>query len=222
MPSVCLGATTRRFRLTLSAYDRALLLDPNLAEAFIGRGNILLQLLQYDNALASYDRALALNANLAEAWLGRADLFAHLNAHEKALAAFDRALVLRPDMEFAQGARLHAKLSLSDWKNLGAEISDLVTAVRAGKPAISPFLFIGVSSSAADQLTCAECGKSARPPFPLVWRGEAYSHDRIRIGYFSPDFRIHPVAQLMAGVFEQHDRSRFEITAFGRCIGPSQ
>jgi predicted O-linked N-acetylglucosamine transferase (SPINDLY family) len=178
-----------------------------------------LQLQQYDNALAAYDRALALNADIAEAWFGRGDLFLHLREYEKALAAFDRALSIKPEIEFAKGARLHAKLSLSDWTNLEADTANLVEAVRARKPTISPFLFIGISSSVADQLTCAQYGLSDRPRFPLAWRGEIYSHDRIRVGYFSADFRSHPVAQLIVGVLEHHDTTRFETTAFA--YGPA-
>ena len=45
-----------------------------------------------------------------------------------------------------------------------------------------------------------------------------YSHDRIRVAYFSADFRRHPVAHLAVGLFEQHDKSRFEITAIS--FGP--
>lgn len=198
----------------LSSFDRALALDPNLATASVGRGNSFLQLQQYDNALAAYDRALAFNANIAEAWFGRADTFLHLREYEKALTAFDRALALKPEIEFAKGARLHMKLSLSHWTNLEADVADLVAAVKAKKPAASPFVFIGMSSTAADQLTCAKSGMPDRPPVPLAWRGEIYSHDRIRVGYFSADFRTHPVAQLIAGVLDQHDRSRFDITAF--------
>jgi Glycosyl transferase family 41 len=56
------------------------------------------------------------------------------------------------------------------------------------------------------------------PPADLpVWRGERYEHGKIRIGYVSADFRQHPVADLLAGVFEGHDRSQFEI--LGIAIG---
>ena len=41
---------------------------------------------------------------------------------------------------------------------------------------------------------------------------------KIRIGYFSADFRAHPVAFLTAGLFERHDRTKFEVTAFA--FGP--
>jgi predicted O-linked N-acetylglucosamine transferase (SPINDLY family) len=37
---------------------------------------------------------------------------------------------------------------------------------------------------------------------------------RVRIGYFSADFRDHPVARLMVDVLEQHDRQRFEVLCF--------
>ena len=39
-------------------------------------------------------------------------------------------------------------------------------------------------------------------------------HTKIRIGYFSSDFRIHPVSDLIVELFEIHDRTRFEIYAF--------
>jgi predicted O-linked N-acetylglucosamine transferase (SPINDLY family) len=39
-------------------------------------------------------------------------------------------------------------------------------------------------------------------------------HEKIRIGYFSADFRNHAIAYLIAGLFELHDRNRFEVSAF--------
>jgi predicted O-linked N-acetylglucosamine transferase (SPINDLY family) len=42
--------------------------------------------------------------------------------------------------------------------------------------------------------------------------------ERIRVGYFSADFRNHATMYLMAGLFERHDRSRFELSAW--CFGP--
>jgi len=48
----------------------------------------------------------------------------------------------------------------------------------------------------------------------MLWRGERYDHERIAIAYLSADFHEkHPVARLVAGLFEHHDRTKFEITA---------
>ncbi|MBY0510423.1 MAG: hypothetical protein K2P94_09740, partial [Rhodospirillaceae bacterium] len=50
----------------------------------------------------------------------------------------------------------------------------------------------------------------AAPAFPR--------HGKIRIGYYSADFYAHATSYLMAGLFELHDRTAFEITAFS--FGP--
>jgi predicted O-linked N-acetylglucosamine transferase (SPINDLY family) len=203
----------------LAAFVRALSLHPNLAEAWLGRGNALCEGNDYDNAATAYDRAFALNANLAEAWFGRGNVFFfHSKDYEQAVAAYDRALALKPNLRFGIGDRLHVKLYLSDWTNLQAEIAEIVTAIRGGRPAISPFQSLAISSSAADQLACAQRFMSDQPSFPAVWRGEIYSHDRIRIAYFSPDFCNHAVGQLAVGMFEAHEKSRFETIAisYGR------
>jgi protein O-GlcNAc transferase len=197
----------------LSSYDRALALAPNFTQAWVGRGSIFLHLQQYDDALAAYRRALALNPNFADAWVGQAEVFVQLRQPDKAIAAFDRALALNRDTRFARGGRLHSKLFVSDWANLEAELADLVASVRAGNLAVNPFEFIGMSTSAADQLACAKRFMADQASLPHAWRGEIYAHDRIRLGYLSADFHTHPVAQLMIGVFEQHDKSRFDITA---------
>lgn len=39
-------------------------------------------------------------------------------------------------------------------------------------------------------------------------------HRKLRLGYFSADYWTHPVALLSAGLFECHDRERFEVYAF--------
>src|SRR5258708_1550342 len=55
-----------------AAYDRALAIKPDLAEAWLGRGNILNLVGRNDDALVAYDQAVALEPDLAEGWLGRA------------------------------------------------------------------------------------------------------------------------------------------------------
>ena len=45
-------------------------------------------------------------------------------------------------------------------------------------------------------------------------------HDKIRVGYYSADFHDHPTAYLIAELFERHDRTKFELTAFS--FGPQR
>ncbi len=62
---------------------------------------------------------------------------------------------------------------------------------------------------------------AAKYPAPqhALWNGKHYSHQRLRIGYFSADFHNHATAYLIAELFESHDRNQFEIFAFS--FGPT-
>jgi predicted O-linked N-acetylglucosamine transferase (SPINDLY family) len=204
-----------------AAYDRALTGNPDLAEAWLGRGKIFAELKQYSDAFAAYDRALTLRPDLIEAWLGRGTIFTELRQYNDAFAAYDRAFTIKHDSKYVEGERLRAKLTICDWPDLEAQVSRLLVATRNGIPT-QPFTILFIPSSPADQLACAKCYISDRIPisYPALWRGERYLHDRIRIGYVSADFHDHATAYLMAGLFEEHLRSRFEIIAIS--IGPDE
>ncbi len=72
-----------------------------------------------------------------------------------------------------------------------------------------------LSSSASAQQKATNIYASAKYPStfllpPLV----KHTHQKIKIAYFSSDFRNHPMSYLTVELFEHHDRSRFEIIAF--------
>jgi predicted TPR repeat methyltransferase len=95
----------------LAAYERALAIDPGLAEAWLGKGNIFSLLGRHQDALLALDRTLAVEPDLAEAWLGRALVLHDTNRAEEAIAAYRRARELGGDAEF-----IHCSLA-----SLGAE-----------------------------------------------------------------------------------------------------
>src|SRR5579885_691912 len=204
-----------RDREALASFDRALAIQPGFAEAWSDRGRSLRRLKRHDEALSAYDKALALKPDLAEAWRSRANALTELKRFDEAFAAFDKALALKPDLVGIEGTRLHAKMLICDWRDFDAECERLVVGIRTRKANTDPFSFVGVVSSAAQQLECARTWiatnypPSARP----AWTGEVYRHERIRLGYVSANLHQHAISYLMEGVFANHDRTRFEVAA---------
>jgi protein O-GlcNAc transferase len=90
--------------------------------------------------------------------------------------------------------------------------------------AIRPAAAMTISSSAEEQLLCARSWVEHRlAPIErmrdtLNFHFDPVPKSRLRIGYLSTDFRPHPVAYLVAELFELHDRDRFEVIAYS--IGP--
>jgi len=102
-----------------------------------------------------------------------------------------------------------------DWHAYEEDSTRVIADVRAGKPTIEPFMFLGISESAQDQLRCSQTWvrDQCAPSASRLWRGNRYRHDRIRLAYVSAHFHERPMGYLMARLFELHDRSRFETIA---------
>ncbi|MBL8333280.1 MAG: tetratricopeptide repeat protein [Rubrivivax sp.] len=84
----------------------------------------------------------------------------------------------------------------------------------------SAMAMIALSDDPAEQLEAARSyvRHKLRLDVPRLAPERPYpagpGHERIRIGYCSGDFCMHPVAMLTVELFELHDRSRFEVFGF--------
>jgi len=205
----------KRFDEALVDYDRALALAPDHADVFFNRGIALTELKRSEDALASFERAIEIDPAHAEAHYNRGSALLGLHRLEEAAESFGRALALDPDQDHLKGIYLSARMHLCDWRDFDARCAELMADVAAGRTTTYPFQLLSCASTPADQLACARAFVVSKcPAFPEpFWRGERYGHSRIRVAYVSADLREHPVAHLIAGMFERHDRSRFETIA---------
>lgn len=216
-------ALTDMKRLTeaLTNYDKAIALRPSSAPAWLGRGGALAVLNRFGEAVAAYDKAIVANPDLAEAWFSRGVVLARLKRHDEAIFNLDKALELKPTLIEAEGVRLNTKLFVCDWASIDDECARIISLIRSGMPSTQPFALLALPSLPADQLHCARLYVTRyAPEFEAMVRpGERYGHDQIRLAYLSPDFRVHAMSHLIVGMFECHDRSRFQVT--GLSIGPN-
>ncbi len=199
----------------LASYDRALALKRDFPEALNNRGAALAALRRHQEALASYDHALLLAPAFSEALNNRGAALSHLGRNDAASRDLEQALKRSPELPFAGGTLLHARMHCCDWQAYEEASSRVIADVRAGKRAIEPFMFLAVSDSAEDQLRCSQTwvNDQCPPSAGASWTGKRYRHNRIRLAYVSSSFHRHPLGYLMAGLFEQHDRNRFETIA---------
>jgi predicted O-linked N-acetylglucosamine transferase (SPINDLY family) len=209
-----------RWQEALASYGRALHFKADLAEAYLNRGNVQRELRHWRAALVSYDHALELKPDLAEAYFGRGNTRRHLGDKELAVADFDRAATLKPDFDFLQGLARHVRMGLCDWRGMESDVAEICARIERGEAGAPPFPLLALVGSPALQRRAAEIWVRETCPAEHVSPAQPrYArHERIRVGYFSADFRNHPVAYLAAGLFEAHDRSRFEVIAFS--LGP--
>jgi predicted O-linked N-acetylglucosamine transferase (SPINDLY family) len=127
-------------------------------------------------------------------------------------------LALQPDHPSVRMHMLFDQRGACDWTDLQLLCDELSAAVEATPPdaciPLSVFSLLSVQVDPAVRLKAARIAAQSAvqdsKPLPRLWP----SHRRagpLRIGFLSYDFRNHPVAQLLAEVFERLDRQRCSV-----------
>jgi predicted O-linked N-acetylglucosamine transferase (SPINDLY family) len=199
----------------LAEFDRVLEKRPDHLRALISRATVLGTMGKVDQELQSYDRALAIRPNMVEALISRAFcLSTYKQDLAGAIADQERAVAIQPNFPYARGRLIHMKMLAGDWRDLAGELTVLEQGVREGKPVVNPYEYQGLSSSPAELLACAKIYTQYKYPAQSVPGGHHRRQGKIRLGYLCSDFRAQATMHLAAGLFEHHDRSRFEVIAF--------
>jgi predicted O-linked N-acetylglucosamine transferase (SPINDLY family) len=205
-----------RYEDARASFETVLTLEPGNAVAMNSHGNVLRDMKKFDEAIQSYSAAIQARPNYAEALINRGYTQWALRRHDAGMADVELALTLEPDYPYGRGEVLHARMYAADWHDFAVRKSELEELVRAGKRAIQPFDFQAIADTPADAQACSRIWVADKYP-----QMPARSHDvagrrgekKIRIGYVSGEFRQQATAILMAGLYERHDREKFEIIA---------
>jgi predicted O-linked N-acetylglucosamine transferase (SPINDLY family) len=146
-------------------------------------------------------------------------LLQKLKRHEEASASLEAALRLAPRAAYTLSSLVWNELAICKWEGLTAHVDALRTQVRVREIPADPFVLVAVSPSPEEQRLCAERHVREKLPQRLpLWHASRYRHDRVRLAYLSADYCEHATAYLAAGLFERHDRARFEV--IGVSYGP--
>ena len=206
----------RQYDEALDYYDKAIALKPDYAEAYNNKGNALKELRQYDEAMAYYDKAIALKPDYADAHFNLGNLNQELNNPNLALINYNNVLAAKKSYPYISGYIFHAKMLLCEWDNYIPDSVLLIKRITTHEKCTPPFPLLSIFNSLNVQEIAARAFSNDKYPTnpslgPIPRKTKK---SRMRVGYFSPDFKMHPVSYLTAEIFELHDKSKFEIFAF--------
>lgn len=201
----------------LISYEKALSLNSNYAETWTNYGNALFDMGRFQEARLAHEKSLSLNPVYAEAWSNYGNTLSELK-DSGGYEAYKKAYSLKPEHPFLIGQLLMSASSRCDWI-ISEEISKKVITVTEGLgEAAHPFVLLQTNAPAQLQKLSAQTFiKKYASNFsanPISTKLSAEKKEKIRIGYFSSDFKDHPVGILMENVLRFHDRSKFEIYGF--------
>ena len=127
------------------AYDRAIHLKPDLAEAYTNRGNVKVQLGRHVKAIADYDEAIRLKPDDDKAYSNRGVAKTDLGRHDDAMADHDEAIRLKPDYANAYNNRGNSKAACGRYDDA---IVDYDKAIRLKPDFADAYYNLGLAKNA--------------------------------------------------------------------------
>lgn len=207
----------RRYDEALFCFDSALTFFPNSPEAWMNKGITLDELHRYDEAIAHYDKAIGLRQDYDEGWSNKGNTLNKVKQYADAITHYERALSINPNIDCVYGNLLNVYMRICNWSHFEEKLHILISGVGDGGNITTPFPLLALVDDPALQKQCAEAYVAAQYPpnsdlgmlnKPII------KSNKITIGYFSADFREHPVSYLTAELFELHNKDQFTIIAF--------
>jgi protein O-GlcNAc transferase len=166
---------------------RAICLRPDYPEAHNNLGNVLLKRGPLSEAVECYRIALRLRPGYAEAHGNLASALGELGRVDEALEQHRRVVELRPD-----------------WPHAGSGLLFTLHYRHGDEP----------QRMYEEHARWGE--RHARPLYPAhpQFTADRAPDRRLRVGYVSPDFRLHPVTRFFEPILEHHDRAKFDVFCY--------
>lgn len=183
-----------RLEEAVAAFHKAISLAPKYAAAYNNLGNALCDQWKHDESVAALTKATELDPNYANAHNNLAVVLAMQGRLDESLAHFDRAIELNPGHAAANSNRiftLHYHPSYDQ--------ADILREQRVWDKRHAQRLKAKILPHSND-----------RSP-----------QRRLKIGYVSPDFKKHPIGQLVLPLLEHHGDG-FEVFCYSDVKSPDE
>ncbi len=219
--------TNGHYVMAEACFQEALQYQPHNAVYWYNLANAQRELGKPKEAAIHYQQSIQLNPNDADAYNNLGNAQRQLGQLDLAITSYQKALYLNPKLYHAKVHWVHQKQHICDWSNLETDIAEIRHWVKNEPQAhISPFAFLAMpGTTAIEQKMCASNWVNNRYS-ALIQHAEkldfkyprAQKNKKIKIGYLSADFRLHPLAFLISELIELHNRAQFEIVAFSYSV----
>jgi protein O-GlcNAc transferase len=215
-----------RTREAIERYRHALALRPGYADALINLGNAHTEIGEFALGLAAYDAALRARPDSVAALNNAGCLLRTLGRIDEAEIMLRRALELDP-----RNAALHDTVGnlYKDGGDLDAAISSFRKALELDPDAAATHsnLAYSLSFQSPDAAPILEecrrwSGRFAAGVSAYAHRRDldADPHRRLKVGYVSPDFRVHCQSLFTIPLLGSHDHAAFEIFCYASVKRP--
>ena len=205
----------RNFYLAENNFLEAIKLNPSKSEYFFNLGNAYYAQGKYKSSLEHYNNSLTLHYD-PETLSCIGNSLRSIGKYSDAIKFYTTALKENPELIHTEIELTHLKQNVCDWNNISTHFSNIknhINNINSG--GISPFTILSMPGiSCEDQLKVSSSwAQKIAHKVQKVKRSDI-KNEKIKIGYLSSDFRLHPLYFLIIDIFKNHNKNNFSITLY--------
>ena len=206
--------TLKSYEKALKFYQEILNEDPDDYIVHNNIGNVYKNLRNYELAIKSYKDSLKINSKFSLAYNNLAEIFNALGLFNDSVKMYNQVLKLDPEYKDITSKIIHTKQKICDWKDYENLKIKLLNDIKNFKQ-VNPFSTLSLTNDPKIQKICSETFiKKKFGDTEIKKNNFKKFNKKLKIAYFSSDFKNHPVLHLSLDIFKNHDKTKFEIYGF--------
>ena len=184
-------------------------------EAYNTLGLIFKKKGELKNSLAHFNKALEINENYLPTLINLSKNYEELNDIDKSIELINKSLKIQPEHINSLSTLIYLKLKLCDWENLEILKKKLFDLCDSSENKImQPYYSLLLRD---DNFLQKKIAIKWSKKYSKKLDNEKFKFKdkkKIKLGYFSSDFKGHAVATLIKSLFINHDKDKFELYGF--------
>jgi len=193
-------------------YYKAIKFEKENPENYNNLGIALQKQGKINEAITTYKQALTYNKNYAEAHYNMAYCLQKSDKFDEAIEEYKQSLTIKPDLASAESGMLYLLKNMCDF-NINDKLIESSSRLGISTKPVTPFQLLSWVDNA--QYHYLRSKKYIEDNFKSIpnhnLKKIKSTSGKLKVGFFSADFRDHAVMYLISGLFREYDKKKFEF-----------
>tara|TARA_B100001057_G_scaffold179973_1_gene180667 strand:+ start:337 stop:2310 length:1974 start_codon:yes stop_codon:yes gene_type:complete len=209
----------KNFKKALESYNEVLKIKNDYIPTIKNKANLLIQLRMDREAIIELDKIILYEKESSSLYLKKGLLNFNLNNLEETLKNYKYAFKIDSETPYLLGNITHLNSKFCDWENYENDLMNIIYKTKKNQKVCPPYPATLLIDSPEIHLKISKIwiqdfeNKKKNDHIFLKKK-----NNKIKIAYFSADFRTHAMGHLITRMLELHDKSKFEL--YGFYFGP--